>query len=175
MEKLITVDADVISHFIRAGAIMKLPSIFKSKLVLLSTVYDELCDWKSKRAHVDNLINFKLLAVTDFQTLTPEVKKEYFKLKKERFGSGESACMAYARFNEEVVGSNNLRDIKEYCEVNEIEYLTTMDFLCRASANGVMSEQECDEFIKSNTVSSRRCFPVEFMHRYNCKDTSLIP
>lgn len=49
-----------------------------------------------------------------------------------RFGKGESACMAYCKFNHNVIGGSNLRDILNYYKENDIKYLTTLGFLAEA-------------------------------------------
>ena len=36
--------------------------------------------------------------------------------------------MVYCRDNQDVLGSSNLKDIREYCSQNQITYLTTLDF-----------------------------------------------
>ncbi|MDP3916524.1 MAG: hypothetical protein Q8R96_22595 [Bacteroidota bacterium] len=75
-----------------------------------------------------------------------QVFLEYIRLKA-RFGKGESACMAYCRFNNDVIGSSNLRDILNYCREFGIEYLTTLDFLAEAYQRKILTEAECDHFI----------------------------
>ena len=78
--------------------------------------------------------------------------KEYALLVK-RFGKGESACMAYCKYTNNVVGSSNLRDIKDYCTQNNITYLTTCDFLYYAWKRQKMNIEEINNFI--NTVKDR--------------------
>lgn len=63
------------------------------------------------------------------------------------FGRGESACMAYCKYTNNVIGSSNLKDIKTYCTENKITFLTTLDFLYYAYTKNIMSEKECDNFI----------------------------
>jgi predicted nucleic acid-binding protein len=79
-------------------------------------------------------------------TAEKEVLAEYNRLRKQ-FGKGESACMAYCRFHEDVIGSSNLKDIKAYCEIHQIAYLSTMDFIAEAYRMGLMDEAACDFFI----------------------------
>ncbi len=55
--------------------------------------------------------------------------------------------MVYCRDNNDVLGSSNLRDIKKYCEENQITYLTTIDFLYYAYIRKKMSAKECVDFI----------------------------
>lgn len=77
-----------------------------------------------------------------------EMLREYALLT-EKFGSGESACMAYCKFNHDVVGSSNLRDIKDYCTANDITYLTTLDFFYYAWQRSVISESDIDNSLES--------------------------
>ena len=60
---------------------------------------------------------------------------------------GESACLAYVKHTNYILGSRNLKDVKNYCKMHSIELLTTMDFLCEALCLGVLSEENCDDFI----------------------------
>lgn len=82
-----------------------------------------------------------------------ESRLEYAKLIS-RLGRGESACMVYCRDNHNVLGSSNLKDIKEYCENNRITYLTTLDFLYYSFIRGKMTAAECNQFIMD--VNSKR-------------------
>ena len=75
-----------------------------------------------------------------------EMLKEYAKLSS-TLGKGESACMSYCKYNHDVIGSSNLRDIKVYCQKNGLTYLTTIDFLYYAVKNGIMTVKEAHQFI----------------------------
>ena len=55
-----------------------------------------------------------------------------------------------ARFNNDIIASNNYRDIKGYCEKHAILYLTTSDILYCAFAKKVMTEAEIDYFLYLN-------------------------
>lgn len=146
--RIILIDADVISHFITAGEILYLPKIFKTPIKILDKVYGELEMWASKKQQVDNLINFRLLEIIPFPENEIDVKREFFLLKKLRLlGEGESACLAYARFSNDIVGSSNLRDTRNYCELHSIDYLTTMDFIYRAFEKDIFNEDRCNQFL----------------------------
>lgn len=145
-EKLILLDADVISHFISGGQFALLPSIFKNKKVLLDVVADELRASKKFRDCVDNVIRSGFIKEINFQEIR-EVVIEYAKLIK-TFGKGESACMAYCKFNKDILASSNLKDIVKYCEDNEINYITTMDFIAEALIANQLTEKECNIFIR---------------------------
>lgn len=81
--------------------------------------------------------------------------KEYAMLRS-RYGRGESACMAYCRYTNNVIGSSNIKDIKEYCKKQKIVYLASVDFLYYAFVRGKMTAVECSEFISEvNSKGSR--------------------
>lgn len=142
--KKILLDADVIIHFIKGGHIGVLHTIFPNKLYLLDLVFDEVFKG-ALRTQVENLFQYKMIFDLTFSNDMP-ILKEYARLKK-TYGSGESACMAYCKFHQDVLASSNLKDIKHYCEENGIQYLTTMDFLAEAYQRGILSEAESDLFI----------------------------
>jgi hypothetical protein len=162
-EKLILLDADVISHFINGGQFALLPSIFKNKKVLLNIVATELRALKKFRDYIDNVIRSGFINEINFQG-NKEVVIEYAKLIK-TFGKGESACMAYCKFNKDILASSNLKDIVKYCEDNEITYLTTMDFLAEALKANQLTEQECNDFIR-NVKTAGSKLPVDTIADY---------
>ena len=63
--------------------------------------------------------------------------------------SGESACLAYAKFNRDVLASSNLKDIIKYCRFHKIKYITTIDLLVMGYTQGVFTEENCDDFIQT--------------------------
>ena len=146
----IVLDADVIIHFSKGGLLSLLPEIFPEyEYIVLDKVYDEL---SSLQLQLDNQIaligNIKKIEFAP----TIEILREYVTLKS-RFGDGESACMAYCRYTSNIIGSSNLRDIKNYCTDHQITYLTTLDFLYYAWHRNRLTEQDCMTFI--NDVISK--------------------
>lgn len=148
----ILLDADVIIHFIKGGRIGTLPEIFPNKLYLLDIVFDEVFAKSSNRAEVENMITLGFFNELKLDDEGSEVKREYYWLTGTSGGNrgkGESAVMAYCRYHNDVLASSNLKDIKDYCKEHEIVYLTTMDFLAKAFRQLIMTENECDDFIKT--------------------------
>ena len=94
---------------------------------------------------------------------TPEERREYFRLTSRAvgLGRGESACMVYCLYHHDVVGSSNLKDIKEYCKRNGIAYLTTCDFLWYAWKRGMMTEDEIRAFV-DRVKSAESILPEDF-------------
>lgn len=84
-------------------------------------------------------------------------------------GDGESACLAVARYTNDIIGSSNLSDIQSYCKMHTIDYLKTMDFLCEALKNKIMTETECDAFIQRIKAVKGK-LPVNKMQDFECKN-----
>lgn len=82
-------------------------------------------------------------------------------------GEGESACLAYVRYTNDIIGSSNLKDVKHYCNLHSIELLTTMDFLCEALKREILDEKQCDEFIE-RVLKAGSKLPVKKIKDYSC-------
>ena len=160
MEKVkIILDADVLLHFAKAERLNMLPEILPEyEHVVLSTVYDEI---GSIQNQLDNQVFFLKNISKETFNPTGEMMIEYARLLR-TFGKGESACMAYCRYTHNVIGSSNLKDIKEYCEKQKITYLTTIDFLYYAMKRGKMSVEECEQFVKDVVAKGSKLPTVDF-------------
>jgi len=168
-EKIILIDADVLSHFISGGQITLLPHILPYPIKILDKVYAEISRMPGRKTEVDNLLNFKLIEQISFPEDQPEIKKEYLHIKKLMFkGDGEAACLAVVRYSKDILASSNLKDISSYCKMHQITYLTTMDFLCQAVKNGQLTESDCDDFIQRVLKTGSR-LPVKRWGEYECK------
>lgn len=144
----IILDADVIIHFVKAEQFSLLLDIFPEyQYIMLDVVYDEVKVHRLTKTQIDNTLQFfpGKLSTIKFDP-KGDSKREYAILRS-TLGKGESACMVYCRDNHDVLGSSNLRYIREYCERNMITYLTTLDFLYYSFARGKMTKEEVDAFI----------------------------
>ena len=160
--KKILLDTDVIIHFIKGEQTGILHKIFPNKLYILDIVFEEAFKGIT-RPIIENLIRSGAIHELSFSN-DMRVIKEYAQLKKV-YGSGESACMAYCKFNKDVLASSNLRDIKSYCVENSIQYLTTMDFILQAYQLKLLDETECDYFIY-NVLSRGSKLPCKNIQEY---------
>lgn len=156
----IILDADVIIHFAKGGMLNMLPNILNNyDYVVLDTVYDEIKE--PLKTQLDNQINLlKNINVIEF-TPTGDLLKEFATLTK-TLGRGESACMVYCRYNNDVVGSSNLKDIKSYCTTHRITYFTTIDFLYYAIKKGLIDQLEAGEFIRQVRLKGSILPSVDF-------------
>lgn len=165
----IVLDSDVIIHFHKGGLLASLPDIFPNyEYVVLPQVCDEM-KVAETRQYLDKLSGWmKKITRLPFDP-DGEMLQEYLRLKDELdLGKGESACMVYCRYNQDVLGSSNLKDTVEYCKENHITYLTTLDFLYYAIKRKIISLKEANEFIA--TVRSKgSILPDVDMESYVCK------
>ncbi len=146
----IVLDADVIIHFIKAEQFTLLLNIFPEyQYLILDVVYDEVTVNKNTKTQIDNTLYHFSSRITNIK-FDPKgnSRLEYARLRNILLlGKGESACMVYCRDNKDVLGSSNLKDIKEYCTNNMITYLTTIDFLYYAFIRKRITKEDVDNFI----------------------------
>lgn len=170
----IVLDADVIIHFVKAGQFSFLLDIFPEyQYLILDVVYDEVTVSSTTKTMIDNYLNLfgTRIVCLKFKP-RGESRLEYARLRSSLLlGKGESACMVYCRDNNDVLGSSNLKDIKEYCSKNQITYLTTTDFLYYAFIRKKMTKAEVDAFISAVLAKGSK-LPVIDIERYT--PTSII-
>lgn len=163
----IVLDADVIIHFAKGCLLHLLPKVFpECEYVVLDIVRQEVK--QPTLNQLQNQIAFlqNITEVTFGETA--EQRREYARLTSVvGLGRGESACMVYCRYNKDVVGSSNLRDITDYCDEHQITYLTTLDFLYYGIVRSVWTKADADAFIAQvNAMDSK--VPVADFDTYVC-------
>ena len=164
----IVLDSDVVIHFMKGGCFALLFDIFPEyQYLILDVVYSELSKNTQTKTYINNISRFMTskIKMVDFKP-TGAMMKEYALLLR-TLGKGESACMIYCFDNKDVLGSSNLKDIKEYCESHQITYLTTLDFLYYAYIRKIMTKQECDAFIQQ-VISEGSKLPIVDISKYAC-------
>lgn len=91
-------------------------------------------------------------------------------------GPGESACMAVARYDPSIIASNNFRDVRQYCELHEIAYLSTMDMVYEAYRSGIMDLAACDYMIyQLMTLRNPARLPCTTLEEYCNKQNLPFP
>lgn len=144
-KKKIVLDADVIINFSKVKKLFQLTSFLPNyDFIILDIVYNEINE--KIRIEIDNIINsLNTFSKVDFPQ-HEDMMCEYAKLTR-KFGKGESACMSFCRFSDNVVGSSNFKDIRNYCTENNIKYIGTVDFLYYGIKNGVIKEKEAKRLL----------------------------
>ena len=165
----IVLDADVIIHFAKGGRLSLLPRILPEFQYLVLDVV---------KREIPQLLLFELeRIIKQDKTIqeetfgsSPGEIKEYARLidkKGPALGKGESSCLVYCRYHNDVVGSSNTKDVTDYCAEHGITYLTTNDFLYYAIKRGLMTAIEAECFVKD--VRSKGSYPpIEDFNTYFC-------
>ena len=99
------------------------------------------------------------------------IVEEYYSLKhfNKRYGDGECACMAMAKYGKESIASSNFRDVAEYCDANGIEYIGVLDILQIALNKGIWDVEKCNKFIHDVVIINQARFPVDEIGNYKSK------
>lgn len=170
----IVIDADVIIHFIKGESLHLLPQIFPNyQFVILDRLLnDELRNITFTKKYLDNFFKFFPNAITEIKwSPNYEMLKEFAELNK-RYGMGESMSLVYCKFNNDVIASSNITEITDYCNVNNIQYITTMDLIAQALKVGLMTETECDAFLESVLAKGSK-LPCNKISKYKLRDLLL--
>jgi hypothetical protein len=172
--KKILVDADVLSHFMASGQILIFNKIFPNQKLVLEIVAHEIRRHPTFKVYIDQLIQLKHLEEIPLPKQA-DILKEFAQLKKTK-GPGESACMAMARFSKDIIASNNWKDIKAYCEIHQIEYLSTLDFIYEAYRSKILSLADCDYMIHNLlTMKNPAKLPCKTLEEYCNKNGLAYP
>ena len=170
----IVVDADVIIHFMKGDSLHLLPKIYPNYqfIILDELLNKELRNNASTRKYLDNFFQFFPDAITEVKWNPDyEMLKEFGELYK-RYGLGESMSMVYCKFNNDVIASSNITEITNYCDNNNIQYITTMDFISQALKIGLMTEAECDLFL-SSVIAKGSKLPFTKISKYKPRELFL--
>lgn len=163
----IVLDADVVIHFAKAGQLSFLLGVFPEyQYLILDIVYNEVTVSKSMKIQIDNTLACFSSRISCVKFAPKGAsRQEYARLRSHLFlGKGESACMVYCRDNQDVLGSSNLKDIKVYCQDNNITYLTTVDFLYYAYIRKKMTKKNVDDFIREVITKGSKLPVVDIEH-----------
>jgi hypothetical protein len=167
----IVLDSDVVIHFIKGEQLPMIYKIFPEfQYAILDIVLNkELRKWDMTRSYLDRYLPLYKESIEIIEWDPDyEMTKEFAALLK-RFDMGESACMIYCKYHQDVIASSNIRDITNYCTANRITWITTIDFLWQAYKMKLLSEDECDDFIQK-VISNGSKLPVkrikEFVPRF---------
>lgn len=178
--KIVLLDADVISHFISCNEILFLHKILNPHaIVILDNVYREVSRIPSRKIILDNLLkSIRAVSIMPFPIGDIEIKKEFALIKRNNplIGDGERACMAVAKYNQNIIASSNFRDIAPYCKANNIPFLGTLDILTVALQKGIFDSARCNSFITTARVVNNARFPlgVKTINDYKAPDLSFI-
>jgi hypothetical protein len=82
-----------------------------------------------------------------------------------RYGGGEASCMAYLTQRDGILGSNNLSDVRAFCNKNKKGLLTTAKVLHQAYEIGQINLGEANE-IWAGMLSKKQKLPASSFTEY---------
>ena len=161
----ILLDTDFVSSFAWVNRMDIIEGLYSGRMMVLEEVMVEL----ERARNLADLVCFSMMhghiKRQAMMAGSPEAL-EYARLHdRDQYGSGEAACMAYAYCRGGIVASNNLKDVKRYCDERQIQLLTTPDVLARFYHDGYMSLDEAD-VLWSNMASRQRKLPAKSFTEY---------
>ncbi len=144
----ILLDADVVINFIKGEKLDLLVKIYPNRFCLLDRVKTELYKRRETKEAVEILLETKSIEDVTFPEDDMDILFEYGRLKSDRLGDGESACLAFARFRKKYISSSNIKDVHNYCKQYGIKNIPTMELLREALNKKLMTIKAVNEFIK---------------------------
>jgi len=164
-------DTDIISQLYLGEKLGEIPILFpKNKKIVLDVVVQELRKHSNLKIVIDNLIHtWRYIEEVPFP-INFEIQKEYAHLTSPLIdrGKGESACMAYCKYNKYTLASSNLKDVGQYCRMHNIKNIAIMDLIEYAYEIGIWDESNCNEFI-SKLISKGERIPCQSLGEYFAK------
>lgn len=158
-------DSDCISSFLWVDKQGLLITLFRKRLCLSQQVYNELGKVHVLKYKVDGLVKSNELEICQIFIGTPEAEL-YIKLTSQpdpgykNIGSGEASSIALAKFKDGILGSNNLRDIRDYIELYSLRNITTGEILFEAFNKGLITESQGNG-IWQNMLNRLRKLPFD--------------
>jgi hypothetical protein len=121
---------------------------------MLDVVLDELNGNRTIRDNLYNILTFSGIKELVFPTTSnPKLFQEFLSLKKSIQGDGERASLLYCKHHSDIIASSNTKDIKPFCEENNMAYLTTLDIFCVSIAKSILTDTEVNQLIKKITAN----------------------
>lgn len=167
-------DNDCISAFLWVNAESVLNSLYSGRIIIPQHVYNELSHpgiihLKKK---LDDMVS---QGHAQIRLLTINSKEEeiYLKLTSNTgqgnkiIGKGEAACLAIAQYNNFIVASNNLKDVKEYVELHNLKHTTTADIILEAYRNNYLRLENAESTWSAMIAKGRKIGATSFTNYLN--------
>jgi predicted nucleic acid-binding protein len=164
-EPPIILDADFLSSFAWVRRLDIVEKLYSGRMVVLEEVLEELRRVPHLASRVELSIKKGHIRLETMLADSPEALRLATLLDSGKYGSGEASCMAYLAEHDGILASNNLADVREFCERNEKRLLTTADVLYRAYEIGQINLEEADE-VWAGMLSKRRKLPASSFTEY---------
>lgn len=166
MTKIIFFDTDCISSFLWTKTEHLLIHCFGDDMIIPTQVYSEISRVPHLRKQIDDLVNDGYMTVEAIQTGSEENKvyaalTDHTKVNKlPLIGRGEAAAIVLSKKYKGVLASNNLRDVKYYVDLYNLNHVTTADIIHKVVKDGLLTIFQADE-IWIQMINKRRKLPFD--------------
>lgn len=164
-EPPLVLDCDFLSSFAWVDRLDILDRLYSQRMLIIDQVFVEINRVNFLAEKVQILISAGAISRLTLQADEPDALELAALLGSGRFGAGESACMAYLKYHPGSLGSNNLKDVKYYCDTNGKCLLTTGEALIDACESGHLKLEEAGR-LWAGMLAKRRRLPVPTFSDY---------
>ena len=164
-EPPIILDSDFLSSFAWVNRLDILEGLYSKRMIVLEEVLVELRRVPHLASKVELSIKKGHIRSEAMLADSPEALQLAKFLESGRYGSGEASCMAYLTQHDGILGSNNLSDVKAFCNKNKKRLLTTAKVLHQAYKIGQINLGEADE-IWAGMLSKKQKLPASSFTEY---------
>ncbi len=173
IRKVVICDTDFLSTFLCVDRFDIILKTISGTILIPQIVYDELKRIESSSNRplkwilekMDSAIKKKQVQVVDFEIGSPEFA-EFKKLTSPPMpiGKGEAMAIAFAKSNNGILASNNLKDIKRFVTAGDILNITSDDLLCLFynKYKGETTPEEIESIRETMRLFGRRISPDSF-------------
>jgi hypothetical protein len=172
-EPPLLLDADYISSFAWVYRFDILSKLYADRMLILDEVLSEISRVPHIEKGIQELISRNTLKRAAIMGDEPAAIELGTLLESGRLGAGEAACMAYLKYNPGSLGSNNLADVRIYCERNGKCLITTGETLIDACVSGLLNVKDADG-LWIRMIAKKRKLPTatftEYLIKINRKD-----
>ncbi len=156
----LVLDADLLSCFLHTNRLALLATLYP-QAIILDVVRSEINKVPSLRSALAQVTQSGWFSLISLDVPSDEAT-EYASLTRKRrlpspLGHGEAAVMAWVRYNGGTVGSNNLRDVRAYCQDNTLRFMTIRAIVADAVINReLLSMADAESFWAAMLTKKRR-------------------
>jgi len=170
MTEPIYVDADLISSFLWVGKQYSLVRLYPERIILPKQVLDELYKVLQLKKSIEPLISQRQISTIDILVDSAEYlfykKLVYYPEPGHKtIGKGEAAVIALAKFNNGIIGSNNLSDISQYITLYQLRSITTAEILVEMHGQENIKEKDIEN-IWQDMIRKRTYLPCKTFRDY---------
>lgn len=164
-EPPVILDSDFLSSFAWVKRLDILEGLYSKRMIVLEEVLEELRRVPHLASRVELSIRNGHIRSEAMLANSPEALQLAKFLELGRYGSGEASCMAYLTQRDGILGSNNLSDVKAFCNKNKKRLLTTAKVLYQAYKIGQINLSQADE-IWAGMLSKKQKLPASSFTEY---------